>query len=242
VRVAARGEPAPSLLGGPTGLARLAALPRWCAQAFEQLDRKPLRERAALLALACAALLAIEALLVLPQRDRRSSVAGALAAEQQAAQEAEQTDLAQHQAEDQALRERLAHVEQQLRQRGADASRGDTLAGWLRRALIDQPVRVVALRGLGTQELEPPATATAADSTSPPAAAAAAHAPALYRHRYEITLAGEVNELHAAVQLLGERIAPLRIERVRLWSADGKAVQATLGFVVVTSERTWISL
>ena len=44
------------------------------------------------------------------------------------------------------------------------------------------------------------------------------------------------------MQRLGERLLPLRIERVRLASADGLKVQATLTFVVIAAERTWITL
>ncbi|MBI5719462.1 MAG: hypothetical protein HZC37_17480 [Burkholderiales bacterium] len=240
---------------------------RW-RQAQELLDTMPSRERLALLALALAALMAAEFLVVLPMREQRQVVASALDAETEAAAAAEQARTEQLAQEQAALESRLAAVEWELRRRGTGGLRSESLGAWMQRALAGQPVRVVALRDQGVQEIDAAAVtagaagdgadrahgASAANGAGVPATAAAvvaaaatdpaapAAAATLYRHRYELTLAGEVADLGAAMQVLAERLAPLRIERVRLSSGDGIAVHATLGFVIVAPQRTWIAL
>lgn len=230
----------------------------------QTLDAKPERERAAFGALALAVLVALEFLWVLPMRAQRQAVLSAaqaqLEAEQAAALEQQQQQ-ANARAEAEA---RLVVLERELRAHGVGASQGETLAAWLQRALADQSVTLVSLRDLGTQEAEPPAASPAVPGAGPAAEAAAAMAapadtatPApgtgapeaavptramLYRHRYELTLAGDAAALTAAVQALGERLLPLRLAQVRIASGDGVKVQATLAFVVVSPQRVWISL
>ena len=226
---------------------------RW-RHALARLDAMPPRERLALGAMALAALLALELMVVLPIRERRAVLVGAMAAEAQAVQDnatAEQTRLLAEQA---ALEAQLAAAELELRKRGAGAHRSEALGHWLHKALAGQPVQVVSLRSLGAAELEV-AAASAGQGTSPseaaadpagaghggPASAANQNAP-LFRHRYELMLAGDAEPLITAVRSLGERMRPLRIERVRLGSRDGRSVEATLGFVIISPERSWITL
>jgi hypothetical protein len=78
--------------------------------------------------------------------------------------------------------------------------------------------------------------------TPQPSADATTAQPPLFRHRWELTITGSVEQLAAAVHTLAERMAPLRVERVRLSSRDGSTVEAALGFVIVTAERTWMTL
>ena len=223
------------------GWARLAA----------HLDGKPPRERLALAALAVASLGALEVGLIQPVREQRQIVARAVAEQQRAVADAEQARLELQAAEQAALQTRLERVERELSRRGAGPAQAESLAGWLARVLAGQAVRVVSLRDLALQELDT-TPASASDPGAPgaggeppqdgaPDGAARQH-PALYRHRFELTLAGEVGGLASAVQHLGQRMLPLRIERVHLASPDGRSVQATLTFVVIAPERTWITL
>ena len=216
------------------------------------LDGMAPRERLALAAVGLALLGAIEVGLVWPVREQRQAITAAVTAQELAESDAQQALLDQRSAEDAALQSRLDEVDRELARHGAGRLHSEPLAAWLARALAGQAVQVVALRDLALEELDTtPASASdpGADGATSAAAGAghttgavpAQHAP-LYRHRYELTLGGDVDELSAAVQRLGERLLPLRIERVRLASADGLKVQATLTFVVIAAERTWITL
>jgi hypothetical protein len=218
-------------------------------KALALLDAKPPRERAALAALAIAGLVATELFVVLPIRSERAALAAAVLAQKQDELDAEQAQRDQWMAEQTAIEARLVHVAAELRERGAAAAQGESLALWLQRALADQAVKVVALRDLGMQEIETTPSAPAAhDSTDAATTTTAAPSadkshPPLYRHRYELTVCGPVPHLTGAVQALAGRMLPLRIERVRLASvADGTEVRATLVFTIITAERTWITL
>lgn len=235
---------------------------------LERIDAMPAREKGALAALVVAGLAAVEFGWVLPQRDRHGTVVAAAVAEQQAAQRAEQDRRDQLAQAHSAIEWRLADVEVELARRGAASPRSESLGAWMQRTLAGQAVRMVALRDAGVSEIEAPAPPTLpagtgatndapAPGSSPPPAGADGHAPplvseasatgaapqpTLYRHRYELALAGTVEQLSAVLPVLAERLAPLRVERVRLHLGEGGTVQATLGFVIVTSERTWIAL
>lgn len=232
---------------------------------LERIDAIPAREKGALAALVLAGLAAAEFGWVLPQRDRHGAVVAAAVAEQQARQQAEQDRRDQLAQERSAIEWRLATVEVELARRGAASPRSQSLGAWMQSALAGQALRMVALRDAGVSEIEAPASmavtsatneANAAGGNTPPAGndgaaspraadapdSSAVAQPTLYRHRYELTLAGNVEQLAVALQVLAERLAPLRIERVRFHTGEGGTVQATLGFVIVTSERTWIAL
>lgn len=244
----------------PRALRAAALWAAWRAQGratSQRIDAMPPRQRGALALLVVAALAAAELMWVLPARDRRVTVVQAMAAEQRATEDAEQARRGQETQEQSALEARLAAVEVELRRRGAGSVRSESLGLWMQRALAGQAVRVVALRDLGIVEIDTNAATAenAGDAAAPVVSAATAAAdpstaahgatpqaqPPLFRHRYELTLAGDVNELATAMQTLAERMLPLRIERVRVSSRDGTVIHAALGFFVVTSERTWIA-
>lgn len=230
-------------------------------RATAALDARPPRERAALGAMAVAALVALELLVVWPIRDQRGAVVGAVQAQLQADAAARQALQEQQEAEASTWQARLIKAERELRNHGHGHARGEALGTWLQRALADQAVALVALRDLGVQEAETPAAAAEAHPAAPAAASSAA-APAaattpagtsaataepaalpLFRLRYELTLDGDVASLTAAVQALGQRMRPLRIERLRVAAGvGGVGARATLVFVIVTPERAWISL
>ncbi|MBL8342571.1 MAG: hypothetical protein JNL30_13965 [Rubrivivax sp.] len=250
---------------------RVAALQMAARLRLDRIDAMPERQKGGLAALAVVALVTAEFGWVLPIREQRDRVVAASVAEQQAAEEGER-QRREHLASEQAAVEfRLAAAETELVRRGAASSRSEPLGKWLQQALTGQPVRVLALRDLGVTEIdtaalvapaqansattEPEAatralTAAAAQAGTDPAHAtdgaeqtARAHShPTLYRHRFELTLTGSVDQLIASTGTLAERMAPLRVERVRLHSRDGVAVELTLGFVIVTAERAWIAL
>ncbi|MBL8323632.1 MAG: hypothetical protein JNJ89_01610 [Rubrivivax sp.] len=256
----------------PVGLAsRIAALQAAARTRLDGIDSMPGRQKGGLAALAMVALITAEFGWVLPIREQRDRVVAASLAEQQAAEEGERQRREHLASEQAAIELRLASAENELARRGAAASRSEPLGAWMQRALAGQPVRVLAMRDLGVTEIDTAALAIASTPETPApgqdtaaraptaqgaapgaeptpatdattqAARASAH-PTLYRHRFELTLTGGVDQLIDATGALAERMAPLRIERVRLYSRDGVAVELALGFVIVTAERAWMTL
>jgi hypothetical protein len=219
----------------------LAAVRGAWTRAAARLDALPARERALVLAGVVAAVAAAEMLLVLPLQHKRALVSGAAvqAEQERADSSAAAAQLRQH--ERAALEAELAAVERELKRRGASPSGGEPLGRVLERLLAQQPVRIQALRELGAES----AAALPLPDVATAAASAAVAAPPLLRHRFELVLAGEPAALIGAVRALDRGARPLRIERVRLSAApDGAAsnVNAAITFVVVGTERLWLSI
>lgn len=219
------------------------------------LDAVPERDRYAMLAAGLALVGALEVVGVQPMRNKREAIQQAATSEAQNASNAAaaaETDQATQAAD---VTARLAKVDAELASMGVSAgagagvgsggagSRGESLSFLLSRTLQRQAVQVVSLRALGVQELN---LAVPTDVTAPTGtvlADAAALSKPLYRHRYELTLGGDVAQLTASVAALERGILPLRIERVRLASnGSDNAVQATVTLVTIGLERTWLSL
>ena len=221
------------------------------------LDAVPERDRYAMLAAGLALVGALEVVGVQPMRNKREAIQQAAISEAQNASDAAaaaETDQATQAAD---VTARLAKVEAELASMGVSAgagagagvgpggagSRGESLSFLLSRTLQRQAVNVVSLRALGVQELNLAVPADAATTAGTVIADAAAPSKAMYRHRYELTLGGEIAQLTASVAALEHGLLPLRIERVRLASTGSdNAVQATVTLVTIGLERTWLSL
>ena len=221
------------------------------------LEAIPERDRYAMLAAGLALVGALELMGVQPMRDKREAIQRAATAEAQSVSDAAAAtaaDQATHAAD---VTARLAKVEAELAALGVGASsgvgasvgagekgaRGDSLSFLLSRTLQRQSVNVVSLRALGVQELNLAVPTDVAATAGTVVADAAAAPKAMYRHRYELTLGGEIAQLTASVAALEHGILPLRIERVRLASNGiDNAVQATVTLVTIGLERTWLSL
>ncbi|MDP1901095.1 MAG: hypothetical protein Q8K96_11655 [Rubrivivax sp.] len=213
------------------------------ARLLQALGRLSERDRLALLLAGLSLAGAAEWFFVWPMHSQRGHIVDAVRAEAQgvsdAARQAEQA-LRQAHAEQQA---RAAALDADLAQLGMAQVSGHKLGELVARTLKPQAVRVVTLRELAVEEFQVSAAAPAGAALALPEGAPAAPAPRpLYRHRFELRLAGEVPALLAAVAALEREVRPLRTERLRMASSDGRAVELTLAFVVVGTERVWLTL
>ena len=223
------------------------------------LEAIPERDRYAMLAAGLALVGALELMGVQPMRDKREAIQRAAIAEAQSVSDAAAATAADQATQAADVTARLAKVEAELAALGVGAgagvgvgvgagvgekgARGDSLSFLLSRTLQRQAVNVVSLRALGVQELNLAVPTDVAATAGTVVADAAAAPKAMYRHRYELTLGGEIAQLTASVAALEHGILPLRIERVRLASNGiDNAVQATVTLVTIGLERTWLSL
>ena len=230
-----------------------------------RLDAIPERDRYAMLAAGLALVGALELMAVQPMRDKREAIQLAATTEAQGVSEAAAASEADQATQAADVTARLAKVDAELAALGVGAgagagsgagvgvgvgvggrgARGESLSFLLSRTLQRQAVNVVSLRALGVQELNlaVPADAAGTGVTGTVISDAAAASKAMYRHRYELTLGGEIAQLTASVAALEHGLLPLRIERVRLASTGSdNAVQATVTLVTIGLERTWLSL
>ena len=217
-----------------------------------RLDAIPERDRYAMLAAGLALVGALELMGVQPMRDKREAIQRAATTEAQGVSDAAAATEADQATQAADVTARLAKVEAELAALGVGVgsngtgSRGESLSFLLSRTLQRQAVQVVSLRALSVQELNlavPADVAAAAGAVVAVVSDAAVSSKPLYRHRYELTLGGDVAQLTASVAALEHGIQPLRIERVRLASnGSDNAVQATVTLVTIGLERTWLSL
>lgn len=215
------------------------------------LDAVPERDRYAMLAAGLALVGALEVMGVQPMRDKREAIQRAATSEAQGASDAAAAAEADQATQAADVTARRAKVEAELAALGVGTgvgsggagSRGESLSFLLSRTLQRQAVQVVSLRALGVQELNVAVPAEAAVPAVAVITDAATASKPLYRHRYELTLGGDIAQLTASVAALERGILPLRIERVRLASnGSDNAVQATVTLVTIGLERTWLSL
>lgn len=208
-----------------------------------RIDALPRRERLALLGAALALVGAVELLFVQPLRERREQIE--LATIEQVQREADERALveqarvdAQTQSETQ-----LQTIDRELASLGADGSSSQSLSFLLAKALARQDVRVVSLRELMVEDIQPEAVPDA-DAPAAPAAPAESATPAvvLYRHRYEVTLGGAPETLIDALRALDQGARPLRIERVRLQRQEQGVVQLAVTLMVIGTERAWLAI
>lgn len=232
----------------------------WQQKALAPLQAMSERDRMALLLAGLALVGAVDWFAVWPMNHQRDSIVQAARAQAQATADAAaqaQDELAKAMA---ALDARSHSLAADLARLGMAQTSGQQLGTLLTRALQQQAVQVLGLRETAAESVEaaspaaaegqPPADGTAnapgvVGSATPGAAGdAGATAPvvALFRHRFELRLQGEVPALLVALSALERDVKPLRIARVRLEGAEGKQARLTLALVVLSTERVWLSL
>lgn len=243
---------------------RKSLLVSWRQKAIAPLEAMSERDRMALLLAGLALVAAIDWFAVWPMNLQRASIVQAALAQAQAtADAAAQAQLELSKAME-ALDERARSLDADLAKLGMAQTSGQQLGSLLNRALQQQAVQVLGLRETAAESIEatsPAATgtgsaagalanassaiATAAVGAAPAPtgeAGAAAPAVALFRHRFELRLQGEVPALLVALSTLEHDVKPLRISRVRLEGAEGRQARLTLALVVLSTERVWLSL
>lgn len=211
--------------------------------AVARIDRLPQRERWALLGAILALVVAVEFLFTQPLRDRRIQIE--LAAIEQIQREADERAMIE-QARDDAKAQsesQLQTVDRELAQLGAQGSSTQSLSFLLAKALARQDVRVVSLRELMVEDIQPeqvidpnaPAAPAGAEESASPTVT-------LYRHRYEVTLGGVPATLVDALRALDAGARPLRIERARMHRQDNGSVQLAVTLMVIGTERAWLAI
>jgi len=213
------------------------------AQAWiTRIDRLTRRDRMALAAGLLAAAVGVEAMVMLPLRDKRQRIEQSLRTEA-ASQAAALAELRADQDQRLIHLRAQTHAQQtQLAALGLNTAQQASFATLLTRTLQNQGVTLTALKGLPAEPIPvASASALAADAAvvaepTPPAM--------LFRHRVEVRIAGPVSSLTQALGLLEHRLTPLRIERVLLTPADaaGVSAQATVVLTTISQERTWLAL
>lgn len=224
---------------------------------LSRLGAMPERDRIALLAAGLALAGAAEWFMVWPMHRQRDLIVETARAQTQAALDTATEAQQSREQQKTLLAERTRLLDADLARLGVAASSGQRLSVLLARTLLPQPVQVLALREVGVDEIDAPATqpgepgaaaagtpqAAAADAGQSPAAGAApASAVRLYRHRFELRLSGPLPALLAALAAVEKDVRPLRTERVRLAPGERGDVELTLGLLVVGTERVWLSL
>lgn len=201
----------------------------------------PERDRAVLLVAGLVLAAAADGFLVWPMHQQRDGIVAAAVEETQAASDASAQATSERQQIDTALQARAQALQADLARLGMNHPQGQPLGELVAQALRPQAVRVASLRELDVEEMQA-LPARAAEPTTNPDVPDAAAAPVLYRHRFELRLSGDVPALLAAATALEQQARPLRIERMRLASADGVAVELTLTLAVLGTERVWLAL
>jgi hypothetical protein len=208
-----------------------------------RIDRLNPRDRMALAAGLLAAVVGVEAMVMLPMRDKRQRIEQsvqsdtALQAAEQATLQADQARrLAELQADTSTQQAKLATLGLK------NTAQHDTLASVLSHSLQHQGVALTALKGLQVEAipvLAPSAQVADAAVVAEPTAPAT-----LFRHRVEVRIEGPVPSLTRALDLLEHQLMPLRIERVLVTPADaaGVTAQATVVLTTISQERTWLAL
>jgi hypothetical protein len=215
---------------------------KWLRATIAQLDAMPQRERFALLMAGLAVLVGVEFLVVLPMQTQRQSLAdmSLASAEEEARQQSQQAEELARQEEE--LNQRLAAANEALKALGVNAglvgTRGESLSFLLSRTLHDSPVQGMSLRALDAEAMSL--------GTRVPDGEAAPEAPAkpqrLFRHRYVLSLGGEFGPVTQALNSLEGTLKPLRIEQVRLQGQPDGSVVATVYWVTMGLEKSWLSL
>ena len=224
-----------------------------------KLEAIPARDRVALVLCALAMVIGAELMVLGPMASKRAAIASAGDQESKAAAQTAALEAQSQLDQLQALKARAAQVEAENKDQGIAKAQGEPVAALLARALHSRGVNTVSLRSLGSEALAndapgsgaDPAAAEAAPHAATAAAAGAAHpgavpapAPArtLYKHRYELILAGDAPALSASAGALETGLAPLRIERVRMLPGKSDALQLVVTFGLIGTERSWLNL
>lgn len=209
-----------------------------------RIDAVPQRDRWTLAAGLLALAIGAQFLLVTPLHDRRVGIKSSALAEGDAQAQADASARAAKLQERDELKARQVQTTQQLATLGLAPTQHDAVGALIARTLPDSSVQLVGVQALPVQELTPvgandAGVAVAAAAATP--VAAAEPAPMLYRHRAELRLEGPVPQLLQALDAVERRLAPLRVERVRLAAVPG-GVQARVVMTTLSRDRNWLAL
>lgn len=211
--------------------------------ALAKVEAIPSRDRVALLLCAVALVVGAELMVVGPMASKRAAVASAGDQEVKAATLAAALKAQSQRDLLRSLQARARQVETENKDQGVARAQGEPVAAMLARALHSHGVKTVALRSLGSEALPTDMPGTGPDSpAAEPPAQASAPARTLYKHRYELILAGDTPALSASAGALETGLAPLRIERVRMLPAKADTLQLVVTFGLIGTERSWLSL
>jgi len=228
---------------------RLEALRQAWQRHAARYNALPRRERLALLGTGLALAAAAEFLLVQPMVARAALIKAAVQEQAQAAADEQARQHSAHAAALAALQGRLEQQQRALQALGHGAGGSQRLGPWLQHSLAPLGVRLDGLRELASEavgdavgDASAPAAPVELQAASDATDAGAAAAPPVWRHRVELTLGGSSAALIEAVRSLDRRLAPARIESVRLAGPSDAAVQAVIVLVHTSQEPTWLVL
>lgn len=216
--------------------------------ALSRIDALPKRDRWMLAAGLLALAVGVQGLVVMPAQDRRQAIESSVQSEGDAQREAAATDHAAKILQRDDLKARQLEVTRQLATLGLAPTQRDTVGALLTRTLpAGSGVQLVGVQALPVEELvqqapdDQAAATQAVVATATATTAVAAAAPTLYRHRAELRLEGPVPQLLQAVNLVEHRLAPLRVERIRLSAVPGGA-QARIVLTTLSRDSDWLAL
>lgn len=218
------------------------------AFAVARIDKLNPRDRIALAAGLMAALVGIEAMIVMPMKAKRQAIEQSVLAESSSQSDAQQAAFAERASRLTGLRKSGDELETKLASLGLQRTQRDSLSAFLMRALRDHGVALTGLRGMAVESLpispvEGAQPADAAPSVAVGSTSEAAPSVTLFRHRAELKLEGQLPGLLRAVDMLERDLAPLRIERVLLASASvAGGASALVVLTTISQERTWLVL
>jgi predicted outer membrane lipoprotein len=214
-----------------------------------RIDALSRRDRYSLLGGLLAAAIGVQAMWLLPMRDRRLAITTSVAEEDRSRSDALATATDEKTQALELLRSHNADLENKLAVLGLKATQREPVAGFVARTLRGNGVRLVALTALAVEELTLPMLAgetDAAAAATPAPGAGTTAAPTLFRHRAEVRLEGPVQGVVQTLDQLERQLVPLRVERVRLFpsgpTGTAGAVQASVVLTTISQERTWLAL
>ncbi|MBX9715399.1 MAG: hypothetical protein K2X42_02260 [Burkholderiaceae bacterium] len=211
--------------------------------ALSRIDALPQRDRRVLSAGLLALAIGVQSLVVMPAQDRRHAIASTVQSDDDAQSQAAAADRVAKILQRDDLKARQLEVTRQLATLGLSPTQRDTVGALIARTLPDSGVQLVGVQALPVEELvqqAPDETAAATEAVAATATAVPA-TPTLYRHRAELRLEGPVPQLLQTVDLVERRLAPLRVERIRLSAVPGGA-QAQIVLTTLSRDSDWLAL
>jgi len=214
-----------------------------------RIDALSRRDRYSLLGGMLAVAIGVQAMWLLPMRDKRLAITSSVAEEDRSRSDALAAATDEKAQALELLRGHNTELETELAALGLKATQREPVSGFVARTLRGNGVRLAALAALPVEELTLPTLAGEADAAAaatPASGPAAAASPTLFRHRAEVRFEGPVQGVVQTLAQLERELVPLRVERVRLSPVAGAgtagAVRASVVLTTISQERTWLAL